>query len=278
MSRPNRPHAATVAIVALTLACGAWVAHAATNARVAAKPGASGATTPTASVAPAPPPERKVDQVKMRGYVMGILRRGTTRPGMSASRLDSLRAGHMANIRRMFADHRLVCAGPFLDDGDLQGLYIFDADSVAQVRPWLDGDPFLATGHMVCDLLPWYGPAGISEGYRKAAAADPSLADSLERYTFGLLVRGPAWTPGDTPEVRDLVSRHLANIGRMAQAGQLALAGPFMDDGVRRGIYVFFTADTAEARRWSDTDPAVISGRLRVELHPWMTGRGILPR
>ena len=220
-------------------------------------------------------PRPRVDQVPMRHYVLALLRTGAPHGGIAPARLDSLRAGHMANIRKMFADHRLVCAGPFLDEGDLQGIYLFDADSVAQVTPWLAGDPFLATGHMVCELHPWYGPAGISEGYRKAAIADPTLADSLQRYTFTLLVRGPNWTSGDASE-RDMISRQLAGIGRKAQAGQIVLAGPLEDDGVVRGIAVFATSDTAEVRRWSETAPAIVSGRLRFEMHPWMTARGIL--
>jgi uncharacterized protein len=212
----------------------------------------------------------------MRHYVMGALRSGAGGPELPKSRIDSLRAGHLANIRRMFDAHRLVCAGPFVDDGPLQGIYIFDADSVAQIQPLLGADPFLSTGHMVCTLRRWLGPVGISETYRRVAGADPTRRDSLVRYTMALFVRWPKWQPGEDAATRDLRARSIARTAKMSAAGQVALAGPFEDDGDPRAIVVFATADTAVARRWSDADPAVAAGRLRAELHPWLTAEGIL--
>jgi uncharacterized protein YciI len=55
----------------------------------------------------------------------------------------------------------------------------------------------------------------------------------------------------------------------MAEQGRLVLAGPFMDDGDIRGIYVFATDDVEQAREWTETDPAVQAGSLVMELHPW---------
>ncbi|MFI5370451.1 MAG: YciI family protein [Candidatus Eisenbacteria bacterium] len=240
-----------VPLVLLLLACGI--------ARVSAAPAPAGAGT----AAP------------VRRYVLAILRSGHASVAVPSARLDTLRAGHMANIRRMFSDHRLVCAGPFLDDGELQGIYLFDADSVAQVRPWLDGDPFLATGHMVCDLRCWYGPPGISEVYRRAAA-DPTRADSLEHYTLALMAPGPGATGGSARASRSELRRHLADLDHAAPAGRIVIAGAFEETDPLVGWCVYDTPDTAEARRWATADPLVAAERLRPELHPWMTARGIL--
>jgi uncharacterized protein YciI len=94
-------------------------------------------------------------------------------------------------------------------------------------------------------------------------------------YYVGLLFRGPAWTPDETPEVRALQEGHMANIRRLAVAGKLILAGPFTDDGKLRGMFVFKVASLEEARSLCDTDPAVKAGRLVVELHPWYSVKGI---
>jgi uncharacterized protein YciI len=97
----------------------------------------------------------------------------------------------------------------------------------------------------------------------------------MRRYVMAFLKPGP--TPSDTPErARELQGAHLANIRRMAEAGQLVLAGPFMDDGDIRGIYVFATDDIEQAREWTGTDPAVQAGALAMELRPWYGSAAIM--
>jgi uncharacterized protein len=104
-----------------------------------------------------------------------------------------------------------------------------------------------------------------------------SQKENLEMmmYYVGLLSRGPAWTPDETPEIRELQEGHMANIRRLVATGKLILAGPFTDDGKLRGMFVFKVASLDEARSLCDTDPAVKAGRLVVELHPWYSVKGI---
>ena len=109
-----------------------------------------------------------------------------------------------------------------------------------------------------------------------AASAERGQTDwEMETYYVGLIFRGPAWTPGETPEIMEIQKAHLANITRLAESGALVLAGPFVDDGDLRGMFVFRVATLEEARSLCDTDPAVKAGRLTVELHPWYSATGI---
>jgi uncharacterized protein YciI len=55
----------------------------------------------------------------------------------------------------------------------------------------------------------------------------------------------------------------------MAEAGQLVLAGPFLDDGDLRGIYIFNVKTVEEAEALTNTDPAIQAGRLKMELKEW---------
>src|SRR5688500_6713262 len=72
----------------------------------------------------------------------------------------------------------------------------------------------------------------------------------------------------DTEE-QAIQKAHMDNIHRMADEGKLILAGPFMDKGELRGIYIFNVTTLEEAQKLTETDPAVKAGRLIMELHPW---------
>lgn len=107
------------------------------------------------------------------------------------------------------------------------------------------------------------------EGY-DAALAEKLGADDwgMHRYVLAFLKSGPN-RDQDSTTAAELQAAHMANIERMAENGDLALAGPFLDDGELRGIYIFDVETVEEARALTETDPAIQAGRLEMELHPW---------
>ena len=107
------------------------------------------------------------------------------------------------------------------------------------------------------------------------AAYDSTLAAELgadnygmRRYVMAFLKAGPNRSQ-DPEEVTALQRAHLDNINRLAEEGSLVLAGPFLDDTEIRGIYIFAVETVEEARKLSETDPAIQAGSLELELHPW---------
>jgi uncharacterized protein YciI len=110
---------------------------------------------------------------------------------------------------------------------------------------------------------------------------DAELAEKLgaddygmNRYVFAFLKAGPN-RDQDSLTAAKLQQAHLANIGRLAQEGKLVLAGPFLDEGDIRGIYIFAVETVEEATNLTETDPAVQAGRLTMELHPWYGSAGL---
>lgn len=77
-------------------------------------------------------------------------------------------------------------------------------------------------------------------------------------------------------EAQALQAAHLQNIERMAEEGKLVLAGPFLDGGSLRGLYVFDTPSVDSARAWTASDPAVAAGVFDMELHPWYGSAALL--
>lgn len=112
-------------------------------------------------------------------------------------------------------------------------------------------------------------PTEQSPGY-DAALAHELGADKygMRSYVMAFLRAGPT-PPAEAQQMQSLMRGHLENIERLADAGVLVLAGPFADDGELRGIYVFAVASVDEARKLTETDPAIRSGALVMELHPW---------
>ncbi|MCB0566300.1 MAG: hypothetical protein KDD01_18170 [Phaeodactylibacter sp.] len=109
----------------------------------------------------------------------------------------------------------------------------------------------------------------------EAAAYDAALARELgadpygmKQYVMAFLKAGPTRSQ-DSLEAAQLQRAHLDNIRRLAEAGKLVLAGPFMDDGEVRGIYVFDVRTVEEAEALTASDPSIQAGRLVMELHPW---------
>ena len=90
----------------------------------------------------------------------------------------------------------------------------------------------------------------------------------MRKYVMAFLKTGPN-TDMDSATGAQLQRAHLDNIFRLADEGKLAVAGPFMDRGELRGVYVFNVSTIEEAQALTETDPAIKAGRLVMELHPW---------
>ena len=97
----------------------------------------------------------------------------------------------------------------------------------------------------------------------------------FDRHTIVLLVR-----PDDAPELSEeaaaeLQDRHLAFRADLRDQGLLIGGGPLVDqdDERLRGISVLAT-DPETARRLCEQDPAVQSGRLRIEAMTWLVPAG----
>ncbi len=90
----------------------------------------------------------------------------------------------------------------------------------------------------------------------------------MKPFVIAFLKRGPKRSK-DSTEIARLQKAHLENINRLAEEGKLVLAGPFYGDGDLRGIYVFDVSSIEEAKKLTETDPAIQSGSLIMELHKW---------
>ncbi|HKJ67477.1 MAG TPA: YciI family protein [bacterium] len=111
--------------------------------------------------------------------------------------------------------------------------------------------------------------ANAEQGYDSTLAAEYGADPyGMKTYVMAFLRRGPN-RDLDSTQAAELQNAHLRNIGRMADEGTLVLAGPFLDDGPLRGIYVFDVETIEESKALVRTDPAIQAGSLTMELKEW---------
>lgn len=103
--------------------------------------------------------------------------------------------------------------------------------------------------------------------------ADPALAKQLgadergmRHYVLVILKTGPKRMP-DGKARDEMFAGHFANITRLADAGKLAVAGPFGDKTDWRGMFVFAVETPEEAAQLVATDPVIESGEMVAEYH-----------
>jgi len=106
--------------------------------------------------------ELNADEYGMKTYVVALLKAGPNRNQDSATAANLL-AAHLANIQRLAKEGKLVIAGPFMDDTDLKGIYVFNVQSVEEAKALTETDPAIKAGRLVMELHPWYGSAALQK-------------------------------------------------------------------------------------------------------------------
>jgi uncharacterized protein YciI len=200
-------------------------------------------------------------------YFFVRLLRPANAPQLDKEAATKLQEAHMANIRRLAAEKKLVVAGPFGDDTVLRGIFVLKAASKEQAQEWTNSDPAVQAGRLAMDVRgPWM--------IRGEAIHETSTPNELMQYTMALLSAGEKWNPASA-EYKELRKAHLAMIGKLTQEGKLALAGPFADEGEMVGVFIY-TVGAEEAAKLVQEDPLVKAGYLMPELHPWFTAKGVM--
>ncbi len=102
------------------------------------------------------------DEYGMKQYVMAFLKKGPNRSQDSTQR-DEIQKAHLKNIMRLTAEGKLIVAGPFLDDADIRGIFIFNEENIEEAGKLTESDPAVKAGVLIMELHPWYGPAILPE-------------------------------------------------------------------------------------------------------------------
>lgn len=92
---------------------------------------------------------------------LGFLRRGDKWTPEKTPATEELQKAHLANINRLAESKKLVVAGPFGDNTNLRGIFVFRVGSIDEARALAETDPAVKAGRLAIDMHPWLVPAGV---------------------------------------------------------------------------------------------------------------------
>ena len=106
---------------------------------------------------------KAVTPMKLETVYLGFLKRGPNRKEGDGStpEVQELQKAHIANINRLAETKKLVVAGPFGDNGDLRGIFVFRVGSLKEAQDLAATDPMIKIDRLRLELHPWSVPAGV---------------------------------------------------------------------------------------------------------------------
>ncbi|MES2589775.1 MAG: YciI family protein [Bacteroidota bacterium] len=111
------------------------------------------------------------DEYGMKTYYFVYLKAGLTRNQDSAT-VAQIQRGHLDNITKLANEGKLIVAGPFMDKGDVRGIFILNATSLEEAMEWTQTDPAVKSGRLIMEVRPFYCSAAlmlIPETHKKIA-------------------------------------------------------------------------------------------------------------
>jgi len=99
--------------------------------------------------------------IKLTTAYLALLTRGAKWTPEKTPATEELQKAHMANIIRLAEMKKLVVAGPFGDNGQLRGIFVFKVASIDEARALTETDPAVQAGRLAIDLHPWLVPEGV---------------------------------------------------------------------------------------------------------------------
>jgi uncharacterized protein YciI len=107
---------------------------------------------------------KKADSpLKFNTVYFGFLKKGPNRKEGDGDtpEVQELQKAHIANINRLAEQKKLIVAGPFGDEGDLRGIFVFRVGSLQEAQQLSATDPMIKIDRLRIELHPWKVPEGV---------------------------------------------------------------------------------------------------------------------
>jgi uncharacterized protein YciI len=187
-------------------------------------------------------------------------------PEPQARRVATAKAHYEEQL--VFDGHSVI-AGPLEGAGEITSVVILDVETPQDAEAAFGHNPAMELGQIELEIYPW----STLQGALKRPAPE---RERTARF-LGLLRRPGGATSYSPEELQRIDSEHLAHVDRLREAGDVAAAGPVDAAGDLRALLIFRSTDRRRIEQVMAEDPAIVAGRLRLELYRWSVPRGVIP-
>ena len=188
-------------------------------------------------------------------FIFVFLNKKSDKVELPKAEVEKIMEGHMANIKRLAQEGKLIVAGPFEGGG---GIFIFKATSVEQVKVWLGGDPGVQAKRWKVEILPYTPRFGSV-----CRAPEPIQMVNYEfiRYTINV-------TKYNVREAAENARKHDDYLKKIVQTGNVVAEGTFGEDG---GILIIQGELQKEV---IEADPSLSEGLYVIDYEKLFVAKG----
>ena len=167
-------------------------------------------------------------EAETKAYTLVFLVTGPSSGTLGAAEKQEVFAGHMANIKRLGDEDKLLIAGPFGTeklDRSLRGIFILDTPDLETAKAWTTTDPGVKAGEFAAEYAQFKSPSPLHrslELYRELEKRGHTGDDPLIRSYVMILAR-----EADGAELA---------LADLRKAGKVCFEGNV--EGSKRGVYL----------------------------------------
>ena len=169
--------------------------------------------------------------------------------------VEKIQEGHMANIKRLAKEGKLLDAGPFEGGG---GIFILNTASVGEATEWLSTDPGVKAKRWNIEILLFTPRIGTP-----CKAPEP-----IEMVTYEFVRYIANITKYNVQNAPETARKHDEYLKQIAKTGNVILEGTFGEDG---GILIMKGALQKEV---IESDPSLNEGLYQVEFKKLFIAKG----
>lgn len=188
--------------------------------------------------------------------VIVFLHHKADKPELSKAQSDKIMEGHFANIKKLASKGKLLVAGPFEGGG---GIFIFNSESMDEVKEWLKPDPGIQNNRWNVELQPYEPRTGV-----------PRLVKEPYQMTSYTFIRFDSFIAKfNVSMVSEILKKHDEYLNEIKKSGNVVAEGIFNEtDG---GILIL---KGELDKKVIESDPAVLEGLLVIDIKKWYVAKG----